>query len=44
MKPTERLIRRREFLQKSAAGAASAGSIFVPRHVLGGAVHPAPLP
>ena len=36
MKPTERRIRRREFLQKSAAAAVSAGFVIVPRYVLGG--------
>jgi len=35
VKPSSRRIRRREFLQKSAAGAVSAGFVFVPRYVLG---------
>jgi len=35
-------LRRRDSLQKSAAGAAWAGAAIVPRHVLGGAGHLAP--
>lgn len=35
-------LKRRDFLQKSAAGAAMAGLLTVPRHVLGGAGHTPP--
>jgi len=39
---SERRLNRRDFLRKSAAGAALAGLTIVPRHVLGGAGHTPP--
>ena len=38
----ENRLKRRDFLQKSVAGAAMAGLVTVPRHVLGGAGHTPP--
>ncbi len=42
MTSRENRLKRRDFLQKSVAGAAMAGLVTVPRHVLGGAGHTPP--
>jgi len=42
MTSREKRLKRRDFLQKSVAGAALAGLVTVPRHVLGGAGHTPP--